>query len=55
MPESPARRPRRTGKSRSTPVRNRIRTLAIIAMAALALAAQAVTALADGNAPPYPR
>ena len=42
-------------RTKETPVRNRIRTLAIIAMAALALAAQAVTALADGNVPPYPK
>jgi len=36
-------------------VRNRIRTLAIIAMAAFALVAQAITAVADGNVPPYPK
>ena len=36
-------------------MRNRIRTFAVIAMAALALAAQAVTALADGPGAPYPK
>jgi hypothetical protein len=36
-------------------VRNRLRTLVVVALAALALAAQAVSALADGTSPPYPK
>jgi hypothetical protein len=36
-------------------MRNRIRVFAAIAMAALALAAQAAMVLAEGGTPPYPR
>jgi hypothetical protein len=36
-------------------VRNRIRTLVAIGLAAVAIAAQAVSTLADGGLPPWPK
>jgi hypothetical protein len=36
-------------------VRNKVRTFAVIALAALALAAQAAITFADGSLPPYPK